>query len=190
MAMLQKGLSGEPVRHLQSKLGIETDGKFGSGTETALKHWQREHGLAADGIAGPDTFVAMGLWELVLLKSGTKGDAVKKLQEKLGITADGKFGTGTEKAVRDYQAKSGLAADGVAGPATLAHMQLFREITPDVVEKSQVPAATAATGTTTIMQAGAMQGSGTVQQRKEQANPGVTTERKRSIWDTITSVFK
>jgi hypothetical protein len=73
----------------------------------------------------------MDLYELVLLKQGTRGDAVKKLQEKLGIGADGQFGPGTEKAVRDYQQKNGLAVDGAAGPATLAHMKLFEEITAD-----------------------------------------------------------
>ena len=131
MAILKKGLSGEPVRRLQAKLGIEADGEFGPNTEKALKDWQTKNGLSADGIAGPDTFMAMGLYELVLLKQGTRGDAVKKLQEKLAIGADGQFGSTTEKAVRDYQQKNGLVADGMAGPATLAHMKIFKEITAD-----------------------------------------------------------
>jgi hypothetical protein len=33
MAILKKGLSGEPVRRLETKLGIEADGTFGPGTE-------------------------------------------------------------------------------------------------------------------------------------------------------------
>jgi len=107
MAILKKGLSGEPVRRLQAKLGIEADGEFGPDTEKALKDWQTKNGLSADGIAGPDTFMAMGLYELVLLKQGTRGDAVKKLQEKLAIGADGQFGSATEKAVRDYQQVTG-----------------------------------------------------------------------------------
>jgi peptidoglycan hydrolase-like protein with peptidoglycan-binding domain len=106
MAILKKGLSGEPVRRLQAKLGIEADGEFGPNTEKALKDWQTKNGLSADGIAGPDTFMAMGLYELVLLKQGTHGNAVKKLQEKLAISADGQFGSATEKAVRDYQQKN------------------------------------------------------------------------------------
>jgi murein L,D-transpeptidase YcbB/YkuD len=85
MAILKRGLSGEPVRRLQAKLGVEVDGEFGPNTEKALKDWQIKNGLAVDGIAGPDTFMAMGLYELVLLKQGTRGDAVKKLQEKLAI---------------------------------------------------------------------------------------------------------
>src|SRR5215468_12576779 len=105
MAILKNGLSGEPVKRLQGKLGVEADAVFGPATEKALMEWQAKNGLAADGVAGPDTFMAMGLYELVLLKQGTRGDAVKRLQEKLGVRADGQFGSGTEKALRDYQAK-------------------------------------------------------------------------------------
>ena len=125
MAILKRGLAGEPVRRLQAKLGVPVDGEFGPNTEAALKNWQTDKGLSADGIAGPDTFMAMGLYELILLKQGTRGDTVKALQQKLGVGADGQFGPGTEKAVREYQKKNGLTADGVAGPATLAHMKLF-----------------------------------------------------------------
>ena len=86
MAILKRGLSGEPVRRLQAKLGVPTDGEFGPGTEKALKDWQTKNGLTADGIAGPDTFMTMQLYELVLLKPGTRGNAVKQLQEKLGVS--------------------------------------------------------------------------------------------------------
>lgn len=58
----------------------------------------------------------------MILKVGSKGDLVKKLQEKLGLAADGNFGPGTEKSVKDWQAKNGLTADGVVGPATLSKM--------------------------------------------------------------------
>jgi peptidoglycan hydrolase-like protein with peptidoglycan-binding domain len=169
MAILKMGLAGEPVRRLQAKVGVTADGQFGPATEKALKDWQKTNGLAADGVAGPDTFMAMGLYELIQLESGTKGSTVKALQQKLGVAADGQFGAGTEKAVRDYQAKNGLAADGVAGPATLAQMKLFKEVTPETVKMSQVPAAAATA-------AGAAQAS---------ASGGL-----RSLWDTITSVLK
>ncbi len=56
---------------------------------------------------------------------GTTSDTVKKLQQSLGNAADGQFGAGTAKAVKDFQAKNGLDADGLAGPATLAKMSLF-----------------------------------------------------------------
>jgi peptidoglycan hydrolase-like protein with peptidoglycan-binding domain len=54
------------------------------------------------------------------LKRGSTGDAVKQMQQKLGIPADGDFGPGTEAAVKKWQAANGLTADGVVGPKTLA----------------------------------------------------------------------
>jgi peptidoglycan hydrolase-like protein with peptidoglycan-binding domain len=77
----------------------------------------------------------MGPYELVLLKQDTCGNTVKMLHDKLGIDADGQFGSGTEIAVRDYQQKNGLVADGMAGPAALAHMKLFKEITDETVRR-------------------------------------------------------
>jgi len=54
----------------------------------------------------------------MLLKVGSQGEDVKKLQTKLGLGADGIFGAGTEKAVKDWQAKNGLTADGIVGDGT------------------------------------------------------------------------
>jgi putative chitinase len=54
----------------------------------------------------------------MLLKVGSKGEDVKKLQEKLGLSADGSFGPGTEKAVKSWQSSNGLVADGIVGPRT------------------------------------------------------------------------
>jgi peptidoglycan hydrolase-like protein with peptidoglycan-binding domain len=54
------------------------------------------------------------------LRRGSKGEAVKKMQAKLGLTADGDFGPGTEAAVKKWQAANGLSADGIVGPKTLA----------------------------------------------------------------------
>lgn len=125
MAILLRGLRGEPVKRLQAKLGVEDDGIFGGGTEKALKDYQKENGLQVDGIAGPDTFSHMGLYDLVLLRRGTRGSVVRKMQQKLGIDADGKFGPGTEKAVKAFQAENGLTADGIVGPNTLGKLDLF-----------------------------------------------------------------
>jgi len=47
-----------------------------------------------------------------LLQRGLRGEPVRLLQEKLGVTADGIFGAGTDKALRDYQSANGLAVDG------------------------------------------------------------------------------
>ena len=141
MSYLRKGVSGEPVRVLQVKLGVvPADGIFGPATEAALKAYQQKNGLAVDGVAGPDTFLRLGLGELVLLAHGARGETVKKLQEALAIPADGHFGPATEKAVIAFQASHGLEADGLAGPKTLSKLQAFaREI-----GQAQVAAATGA----------------------------------------------
>ena len=138
MSILKRGLKGAPVKRLQTKLGITADGDFGPGTEKAVRDFQASAGLAVDGIAGPDTFTALGLHELVLLRKGSRGDAVKKLQEGLGIGADGMFGAGTESAVKEFQTKHGLDADGLAGPETLAMLDTFEEMTPEVAEAATV----------------------------------------------------
>lgn len=52
------------------------------------------------------------------LKVGSKGDAVKKLQTALKITADGIYGPQTKKAVEAYQAKKGIVVTGIATEET------------------------------------------------------------------------
>jgi len=54
----------DDVRELQGLLnghgaGLETDGLFGRGTESAVERFQSEHGLVADGIAGRQTWAAL-----------------------------------------------------------------------------------------------------------------------------------
>jgi len=58
----------------------------------------------------------------MILKVGSKGEDVKKLQQKLGLGADGIFGTGTEAAVKKWQAANGLTADGIVGECTWGKM--------------------------------------------------------------------
>lgn len=141
MSILKRGMSGAPVKRVQEKLGLEADGIFGPGTEQAVRDAQKQHGLAVDGIAGPDTFMALGLPELVLLRVGSRGDAVKQLQQDLGTGADGIFGKGTKKAVMDFQTAQGLTADGMAGPATLSKMNSFAAtVTEEAVKKVEVRA--------------------------------------------------
>ena len=59
-----------------------------------------------------------------IIKKGMQGAPVKRLQEKLGVSADGIFGSGTEKALKDYQKSAGLTADGIAGPDTFSAIGL------------------------------------------------------------------
>ena len=58
----------------------------------------------------------------MLLKIGSKGEDVKKLQSKLGLGADGIFGAGTAAAVKKWQSENGLGADGIVGDGTWSKM--------------------------------------------------------------------
>jgi hypothetical protein len=51
--------------------------------------------------------------EFKAFKIGAKGSSVKKVQEALSLVADGDFGTGTDKAVKDFQKKNKLTVNGV-----------------------------------------------------------------------------
>jgi putative chitinase len=65
-----------------------------------------------------------------VLKQGSRGAAVKALQQRLkelgfdpnGV--DGNFGKGTKAAVIAFQRSNGLPANGMAGPKTMAALQL------------------------------------------------------------------
>jgi len=72
----------------------------------------------------------------MLLKVGSKGEDVKKLQVKLGTTADGSFGPGTEKLVKEWQVANGLTADGIVGDGTWSKM--FPTTQPVQVVKEDV----------------------------------------------------
>lgn len=101
--------------------GLALDGIYGAKTRAAaVKAYQQLVGVTADGVFGPITKAASGS-----LGYGSTGTGVYILQGLLygnGIDPngfDGKFGTGTQRAVMDYQALKGLTVDGIAGRNTL-----------------------------------------------------------------------
>ena len=55
---------------------------------------------------------------MITIRQGSRGDAVRQLQELLGIAADGIFGPMTKAAVKDYQTANGLKPDGIVGLLT------------------------------------------------------------------------
>lgn len=144
-ATLEFGSRGSDVLKLQKALleqGFNpngTDGKFGRGTETAVKAYQAARGLEADGKAGTLTLTKLyaetdGQSATVTtpvttnpntLKYGDSGSRVTELQTalvKLGYNTngvDGRFGAGTQRAVISFQKDNGLEADGLAGTKTL-----------------------------------------------------------------------
>ena len=60
--------------------------------------------------------------DIGVLRKGCRGEGVKMMQEALGVGADGVFGPGTERALKEWQASKGLTVDGIAGPATLGEL--------------------------------------------------------------------
>lgn len=93
------------------------------GLEDRIHHW--EMALAAMGVEGhahhdaDDEDDSFDIDDIGILRKGARGEGVRIMQEALGIGADGVFGPGTERALKEWQSANGLVADGIAGPNTL-----------------------------------------------------------------------
>lgn len=72
----------------------------------------------------------------MLLKLGSKGEEVKQLQKKLGVTDTGNFGPLTETAVKKWQKENGLLDDGIVGDTTWG--KLFENKQTIITEPSPV----------------------------------------------------
>ena len=88
----------------------------------ALLHSLRDGRLGADAPTSNAAFVELAP---TVARFGDKGDRVRSLQLSLqragaaALVADGHFGRGTERALRDFQAARDIHEHGVAGPLTL-----------------------------------------------------------------------
>lgn len=123
---LRKGMKGASVKVLQEKLGVTADGAFGANTETALL---KKFGVVTisqtlfNSITQPVTSTFANLLETILpkpvsgkdtsliLKSGSKGKDVYRLQRWLGFK--------DKKAAK----KGEFIADSIFGNQTLAALQ-------------------------------------------------------------------
>ncbi|MBD5131007.1 MAG: spore cortex-lytic enzyme [Clostridiales bacterium] len=108
------------------------DGKWGSGTLSAVKRFQTDNGLKADGAVGTATANALKI-KLPVTGSVSQGKTtanVAAIQARLktyGLytgTVDGVWGNGTLRAVLRYQSNNGLTVDGVVGAGTASKLGL------------------------------------------------------------------
>lgn len=109
------GLPGpKTLAALKSNGKLTLDGSFGTASVTRL---QQVLGTPADGvITGQSAASKTNHQRLVSVRYGNGGStAVRALQRKLGVTADGYMGPNTIKA---WQKKLGVASDGYFGPNT------------------------------------------------------------------------
>lgn len=74
--------------------------------------------LAGPAIAPADEPRASASDSSVTVRKGDRGRAVRKIQRRLGIPADGVFGPQTHRAVRRFQRRRDLLVDGIVGPMT------------------------------------------------------------------------
>lgn len=122
------------VRQFQKDNGLTVDGAAGSATLTLL--YDRAEGSTSgstggssgsSGSSGSTGSYFGGNYDT--LKYGSRGDRVKLLQKALNQlgysagSADGKFGSGTQRAVVAFQRANGLTADGLAGTKTLKKIE-------------------------------------------------------------------
>jgi putative chitinase len=89
------------------------------GLDDRRKHYEAALAILGGAVPAPITHASAipGV-----LKKGSTGENVKRMQAELGLEADGSFGPATEAALKKWQTANGLAADGVAGPKTLAKL--------------------------------------------------------------------
>lgn len=177
VVVMQRGSKGAQVVKLQTRLNAlgyyngAIDGKYGPQTAIAVSKYQQDNGLKVDGKVGTQTLASLQLgWNdapVVIpetpaepevftdtampsqLSSGSKGNAVIKLQQALqaeGLyagTVDGYFGDSTKIAVMEYQdkynkayesahpgEKGPLPVSGVATAATLTALGLKPSASP------------------------------------------------------------
>lgn len=99
-------------------------------------------GAATTGLATPTPATSTG--EVETLRSGSEGQAVRQLQQRLkdlgyySGSVDGKYGAGTVSAVQSFQGANNLSADGIAGRSTQAKLY-----STSAIAKKDAPRATA-----------------------------------------------
>lgn len=131
--ILTLGSTGNDVVSVQNyliNLGYlkgTADGSYGNVTKAAVIMFQANESLGGNGNVDNDTYLRIQQTnkKFISLKKGSMGNSVAVMQSyliKLGyldISANGEFGTETEKALKRFQSVNGISSDGVAGTQTL-----------------------------------------------------------------------
>ncbi len=108
------------------------EGPFDNAVDRAVRLFQQQRGITADGSVGPETFRRLeeARWSLgdrtLAYTAGhlVAGDDVAALQQRLAEMGfdigkiDGRFGPGTDRALREFQRNVGIDVDGTCGPDT------------------------------------------------------------------------
>lgn len=131
------GDSGTDVYDLTKRLfgldyPISAQNVYDAGVANVVQLFQQRNGLTANGIADPTTqkvafsssAIPYDSHYIVPLVRGDRGPLVSALQSRLKelgyytIRVDGIFGSGTQRAVRNFQARNGLSVTGIADVTT------------------------------------------------------------------------
>jgi murein DD-endopeptidase MepM/ murein hydrolase activator NlpD len=127
---LRVGSQGDLVAHVQTKLGVASDGVFGPQTDAAVRRYQLSAGLDVDGIVGPNT------WSAMFEQAGTSGASVG------GSNIPPQAQQKVEQAVQ--QAGTELAVQGDTGAGTTVGGQVNAtppaSTTPTTLPTTQTPA--------------------------------------------------
>jgi hypothetical protein len=115
------------VGHLEYALpaGRKPDPSFSTGSRLQriqeMEQFRARVAAIMDGTApAPAPIPPVDTRDRPTLRRGASGDLVKEIQKKVGVTADGVFGGGTEAAVREFQRNHAMVPDGIVGPKTWA----------------------------------------------------------------------
>lgn len=141
-AALAAGSQGKAVKTVQKAIGAGADGDFGPATQKAVRKWQKKHSLPVTGVVDAPTWASLPpaiaatacgqhvhgtgvTTTCARLSAGISGLAVVVLQNGLGMTADGKFGSATAHAVKQVQRDAGLRVTGVTNAHTWKAVKLW-----------------------------------------------------------------
>ena len=124
---LKAGNPGVKNLEVSVKDGVATLSGIAESIEARDKAVQMAGNIQGVSQVNIDNLTAPAAAEKVdrpILNSSSSGELVKKVQAKVGVVADGIFGTKTEAAVRAFQSAHGLDPDGIVGPKTWAALDI------------------------------------------------------------------